>query len=347
MGDAPTVSRGAVSEAAGGVRLGFSAPSAPAESPAAAPVAATPAANLGADRPSHPAPTVMYDSAVRMDPAVAGYENPAAEPELAPSIAPAEEPIPAAEPSPPPIRTKAKLKGKPVPRKIYKPKSGLTGKGGADEDETEVPKVPSSNKLGLIIFLSLVACGLLVVGIIVLRGRGKTEATRPEDVTPKAKTSLEPVPSEEPPPLAPPEPVKPPPVEPEPLARPPKAAAEKPAPAEKPARADRPRPEPAPAPEAKVSGRSSEENVRRASEAYQRGNAKLLSGNATEAIAEFSQALRLNPKDPVNHRALGLAHAQAGNISEATKQLKLYLKAAPKAGDRAMVEKKLEQFRRR
>jgi tetratricopeptide (TPR) repeat protein len=294
----------------------------------------------------------MYDSAVQVDPSLAGYGRPGADVEVAPRSAPViEEPEPPADPSPPPAPTKAKGKGKPMQRKLYKPKSSLAKKRGADEDDDEALKPPSSNKLGLIIFLALVACGLVVVGVIVLRGRGKTEATSLADTTRKAEPLLEPAPNPEPPALAPAEPAAPAepeePEEPAKPARPARAAVEKPAPAERAARAERPRPEPTPAADPKAGGRPSEEDVRRAREAYQRGNAKLMAGNATDAIAEFSQALRLNPKDPSSHRALGLAHEQAGNISEAVRQLRLYLKAAPKASDRAMVEKKLRQLRRK
>jgi Flp pilus assembly protein TadD len=89
----------------------------------------------------------------------------------------------------------------------------------------------------------------------------------------------------------------------------------------------------------------SEEDLRRANEAYQRGNTQMFQGNTAGAIAEFNQALRLNPKDPSIHRGLGLAYAQLNNSAEAVKHLRLYLKAAPKANDRAIIEKRIEQLR--
>jgi regulator of sirC expression with transglutaminase-like and TPR domain len=39
-----------------------------------------------------------------------------------------------------------------------------------------------------------------------------------------------------------------------------------------------------------------------------------------------------------------LAYAQSGNSAEAVKHLKAYLKAAPKANDKAMVEKRIDQL---
>ena len=119
---------------------------------------------------------------------------------------------------------------------------------------------------------------------------------------------------------------------------------EKPAHAEKSAATEKPRTEAA-APEPKAAGgKPSEDDYRKANEAYERGNAKLFQGNTAEAIAEFNQALKLNPKDPAIHRGLGLAYAQSGKSAEATKQLKLYLKASPKATDRAIIEKRIDQL---
>jgi hypothetical protein len=84
--------------------------------------------------------------------------------------------------------------------------------------------------------------------------------------------------------------------------------------------------------------------VQMAAEAYQRGNAKLLSGALPEAIAAFSEAIKLNPKDAQSQRGLGLAYAQSGKAPLAVRHLKLYLKAAPGAPDRALIEKRVEQL---
>ncbi|HEY5281731.1 MAG TPA: tetratricopeptide repeat protein, partial [Polyangia bacterium] len=71
---------------------------------------------------------------------------------------------------------------------------------------------------------------------------------------------------------------------------------------------------------------------------------KLFQGNTADAIVEFNEAHRLNPKDPAVHRGLGLAYAQSGKSAEAVKQLKLYLKAFPKAPDRTIIEKRIDQL---
>jgi tetratricopeptide (TPR) repeat protein len=88
----------------------------------------------------------------------------------------------------------------------------------------------------------------------------------------------------------------------------------------------------------------SEVDYRRADEAYQRGNARLFQGRTADAIKDFEEALSKNPKDPAIQRGLGLAYAQLGNATEAIKHLKSYLKGAPRANDRALVEKRIVQL---
>ncbi|HJX63115.1 MAG TPA: tetratricopeptide repeat protein [Polyangia bacterium] len=125
----------------------------------------------------------------------------------------------------------------------------------------------------------------------------------------------------------------------------PKPAVEKPV-AEKVRAPSEPAPPPgkkqaeAPAPVAQPAINRTQE----AAEAYQRGNAKLLNGALPEAIAAFSQALKLNPKDAQSQRGLGRAYAQSGNAAQAVRHFKLYLKALPSAPDRALIEKRIAQL---
>jgi len=131
-----------------------------------------------------------------------------------------------------------------------------------------------------------------------------------------------------------------------PIARKP-AAAPKPA-AEKPV-ADKPLREPAVSrPEKKQAAppgaQPATDKAQEATAAYQRGNAKLLGGAPGEAIAAFSEALKLNPKDAQSRRGLGLAYAQAGNAAQAVRHLKLYLKASPNAPDRPLIQKRIDQL---
>jgi tetratricopeptide (TPR) repeat protein len=147
-----------------------------------------------------------------------------------------------------------------------------------------------------------------------------------------------------------------------------KVAADKPAPAEHPAVAKpaapprpavekpiaekaKPSSEPAaPSPEKKHTegaasvAKPATDKTQEATEAFQRGNAKLLNGALPEAIAAFSEALKLNPKDAQSQRGLGLAYAQSGNAAQAVRHLKLYLKASPNAPDRALIEKRIDQL---
>ncbi len=103
--------------------------------------------------------------------------------------------------------------------------------------------------------------------------------------------------------------------------------------------------EPAPQKKAvEAAAPSGGDKVQLAAEAFQRGNAKLLSGALPEAIAAFSEAIKLNPKDAQSERGLGLAYAESGNTAQAVRHLKLYLKAVPGAPDRALIEKRIGQL---
>jgi tetratricopeptide (TPR) repeat protein len=209
----------------------------------------------------------------------------------------------------------------------------------------------------MIVAIAVTLAALIGTGVYFLRG--KSEPTGPAKAAEPTPAGAAPAPSEEPAALVPKAGFEPP-ARPIPAAKPAEkpekpARAEKPAPAEKPekpahaekpARAEKPAAAEKPAvPEAKApGGKPSEEDFRRANEAYASGNAKLFQGKTADAIAEFGQALKLNPKDPAIHRGLGLAYAQAGKSAEATKHLKLYLKASPKATDRAIIEKRIDQL---
>jgi tetratricopeptide (TPR) repeat protein len=168
-------------------------------------------------------------------------------------------------------------------------------------------------------------------------------------------------PAEKPPSAPIPVPEKPRPVEKkvaaEKPARPERPVAHKPAPAHKPVAeepiADKaksarepaaPNPEKRQAEVATSGAQPAGSKTQEAAEAYQRGTAKLLSGALMEAIAAFSEALKLNPKDAQSQRGLGLAYAQAGSAGQAVRHLKLYLKASPSAPDRALIEKRIAQL---
>jgi len=317
-----------------------------------------------------PAPTVMFDRSSAVAPAFA-KEVAALDSQLR---APTDDAAPEADQDEDAVSrpVKSKAKGKQAGKKGHRASAPARwGNAGAEEDD-EAKDAPASSKKGLIIGGVAAAVVILAaVAAFALRGGKKTE-----DSVEPAKPAAESVPAKaepaaEEPALAAkptPEPAKP--VEP---VRPAAAVrAEKPAPSEKPARAEKPAaektahaekatrdekalPSEKPQPtdkarpaleeaESKTGNKPSEADFKAANDAYQRGNAKLFKGNTTDAIKEFNEALRLNPRDPAIHRGLGLAYAQSGNSAEAIKHLKSYLKAAPKANDKAMVEKRIDQL---
>lgn len=316
-----------------------------------------------------PAATVMFDesspmAALLAAKSAAAASNPSAESEDQEESSDDEES--SSRPA------KSKTKGKPVARKGQRrpPSPAKWGSAGGDEEQ-EAQTTPSSSRTGLIIAaVGGVVIVLAGVAFFALRGGKKSEGSTvdppklAEPAPGKAEPSAQPTHDEPPALAAKPTPEPPKPATPERPAATPKAAAEKPSPAEKPSRperaaADKPAREEKPAAEKarpvageatlppsepKSGGKMSEADYQKANEAYQHGNEKLFKGNTAEAISEFNQALKLNPKDPAIHRGLGLAYAQSGNSAEAVKHLKAYLKAAPKANDRAMVEKRIDQL---
>jgi len=277
---------------------------------------------------------------------------------------------------------KSKGKGKLVGKKGQRGSPGLAkwGSMGAEAEDDVGQSPASSSKKGIVIAAIGAAIVLVaVVAILALRGGKSTEES---SIAPPTK-SAEPVPAKaepaenaEPPalaakpaaePMKPVAPAKPvvaeKPAAPAKTEHEEKVAAERGGHAEKPAHAEKAgHEEKAPAEKGKpaaaesgaapaatkpAAGSPTEINYERANEAYQRGNAKLFQGNTADAISDFNRALQLNPKDPAIHRGLGLAYAQSGNSAEAVKHLKAYLKAAPKANDRAIIEKRIDQLRSR
>jgi len=327
------------------------------------PVPASPTTQ-GASKPNQPAATVMFESpnaAAAAFPGKMERSAPEAEPIGSNTTAEVPEPEPPADPSPRPTPTRSKFKSKPLPKKGSKSRPGKPAKWSTAEpvEDSDEPK-PSSSKTPIIVVVAVALIALIGASVYFLRGKtgGEPAAKEPAKAEP-APAQVEPTPGEEPAALAAKKPTPAEAIKPVPAEKP--AHAEKPTPAEKPTHAERPahaekptvaektkaEPKTEPAtPETKsANGKPSEEDFRRANEAYERGNAKLFQGNTAEAIAAYDQALKLNPKDPAIHRGLGLAYAQSGQSAEATKHLKLYLKAAPKATDRAIIEKRIDQLR--
>ena len=71
---------------------------------------------------------------------------------------------------------------------------------------------------------------------------------------------------------------------------------------------------------------------------YERGNALLFAGDSKGAIAAYREAIRAAPTDPSAFRGLGLAYEQQSEPVFAARALRRYLKLAPNAPDRDIVD---------
>ena len=78
-----------------------------------------------------------------------------------------------------------------------------------------------------------------------------------------------------------------------------------------------------------------------AAAAYKRGNERLLAGDAAAALAAFGEAIASDSHLAVAHRGLGLAHAQLGHRAAALRSLRTYLRLAPTAPDRDLIQSRL------
>ena len=301
--------------------------------------APAPESAYASTKPGGPAATMMFESAApaRQDPVYsqANYSGDVVEEEAEDNSSSRYRPAPS--------RSRDKDSGK------KSTSSRRVVRAAEPDDDDEVPSRGSGNKGKIIGVAAVVVAGLIGVAVVVLRPKDKPADEPATAPATKAEPLAEPVfvPPPPNPALAQPVPATP------PSPRKGKAVekpvhAEKPTPLEKPKAIAEPTPAPAHAePKAEpksAAGKPNEEDYRRANEAYQRGNSKLFQGNTSGAITDFNEALKLNPKDAASQRGLGLAYAQTGNNAEALKHLKLYLKVSPKANDRSIIEKRIDQL---
>jgi hypothetical protein len=85
---------------------------------------------------------------------------------------------------------------------------------------------------------------------------------------------------------------------------------------------------------------------RSARDAYERGNQRLLSGDAAGAVAAYQEAVRAAPASPSGYRGLGLAYEKEGKTAEAVGAFRHYLKLAPSSGDRELVARRVRHLLR-
>jgi eukaryotic-like serine/threonine-protein kinase len=103
----------------------------------------------------------------------------------------------------------------------------------------------------------------------------------------------------------------------------------------------------APAPPRPRKPPPSEEELAAARAAHQRGNTLLFGGDTAGAISAYRDALRADPGHAPSVRGLGLAYAQQGDRKNAIASFERYLKLAPKAADKALIQKRIADLKNR
>lgn len=99
---------------------------------------------------------------------------------------------------------------------------------------------------------------------------------------------------------------------------------------------------PDPAPRRRARGRSPR-SISTDPSALERGRQLLLRGDLDGAIAAFHQAARANPGDARAQKQLGRAHMRAGDVRAGITAYQRYLRLAPNAPDRAIIERIIAQ----
>jgi hypothetical protein len=84
--------------------------------------------------------------------------------------------------------------------------------------------------------------------------------------------------------------------------------------------------------------------VARARETYRRGNSRLFAGDSEGAVTAYRQSITIYPGYMAGYRGLGLAYAEQGNVDEALKALKTYVKTVPNARDVPMIQRRIQHL---
>jgi pSer/pThr/pTyr-binding forkhead associated (FHA) protein len=82
----------------------------------------------------------------------------------------------------------------------------------------------------------------------------------------------------------------------------------------------------------------------KAKEEYTKGLRLFAASHEPEAMAAFKKAIKIDPKFPDPHRALGTIYARAGNLKLMCKEFKTYVKLNPHAGDTAKIKAEMSKY---
>ena len=169
-------------------------------------------------------------------------------------------------------------------------------------------------------------------------------AAAPEPQKPEPAQETPPAPKPEPKAAAPApvETPKPEPKKAQQAPKPPKTAPKKPAKPAKKKAAAKAAPKAAAKPAAKKET-PKVSNAAKAKEHYLAGNKLVMGRQFAQAVKEYREAIKLNPRLASAYRGLGVAYASLGNRDQAIKNYKKYLELAPNAPDAAQVRQIIGQ----
>jgi pSer/pThr/pTyr-binding forkhead associated (FHA) protein/tetratricopeptide (TPR) repeat protein len=81
-----------------------------------------------------------------------------------------------------------------------------------------------------------------------------------------------------------------------------------------------------------------------AKEEYTKGLRLFAASHEPEAMAAFKKAIKIDPKFPDPHRALGTIFARQGNLKGMCKEFKTYVRLSPHAGDTAKIKAEMAKY---
>jgi hypothetical protein len=84
--------------------------------------------------------------------------------------------------------------------------------------------------------------------------------------------------------------------------------------------------------------------VARARDVYHRGNQRLFAGDTDGAASAYKESLKIYPGYVAGYRGLGLAYAEQGDVEDALRALRTYVKTVPNARDVPIIQRRIQHL---